>query len=299
MEQLKLSDNTRIPVICYGSNIIDYNENDLIKFYGKIIKKIVSFKFKELKSDFSIKRIIKEMKKEDISAIDTSRAYGASERLIGQSIKKCREKFYIITKISNADQYNGNIEECVKESLKKLNVNSIDLLLIHWPVKDHYLSTWKELERIKEKGLCKSIGVCNCNIHHLEEIEKIAKYMPVVNEIECHPLFTQNELREYCKKKNIKVLAYTSTARMDERLKKTCLPSIAKKYNKSIVQIILRWHYQIGNIPIFNTTKSERYKENISIFDFNLTDEDIKQINSININSRLRYDPDNCDFTKL
>ena len=97
MKQLKLSDNTRIPVICYGSNIIDYNEKNLIKYYGKIIKKIFSFKIKELKRDFSIKRIIKEMKKEDISAIDTSRAYGASERLIGQSIKKCREKFYIIT----------------------------------------------------------------------------------------------------------------------------------------------------------------------------------------------------------
>ena len=155
------------------------------------------------------------------------------------------------------------------------------------------------MEFLKKQGLCKSIGVCNCNIHHLEEIRKLGTIMPSVNEIECHPLFTQEKLRKYCKDNDIQVLAYTSTARFDDRLQNTCLKSIAKKYNKDIVQIILKWHIQIGNIPIFNTTNRKRYVSNMDIFDFKLTNDEIKNINAININSRLRYDPDNCDFTKL
>lgn len=185
------------------------------------------------------------------------------------------------------------------DSLSNLNTDYIDLLLLHWPVPEKYIDSWKKIEELKDKGLCRSIGVCNCNERHLEEIKKIAKYMPTVNQIECHPLFTQEDLREYCNKNNIKVLAYTSTARMDERLNKTCLVPIAKKYNKSVAQIILRWHYQIGNIPIFNTTVPKRYEENIDIFDFNLSNEEVEQISKININSRLRYDPENCDFTQL
>ena len=121
----------------------------------------------------------------------------------------------------------------------------------------------------------------------------------MINQIECHPLFTQNELREYCNKENIKVMAYTATARMDDRLKNTCIVDLAKKYNKTVAQIILKWHIQIGNIPIFNTNSIKHYKENMDIEDFELSKEEIQQINSANINSRLRYDPDNCDFTKL
>lgn len=299
METVLLNDNNKIPVICYGSNIVSYDSNNKFKVILKIIKKILTLKFKELKKDFSILRIMNEMKENDINAIDTSRAYGLSEKLIGKKIKNDRDRYYIITKISNSDQYNGTIEQAVLDSLNKMNTNYIDLLLLHWPVPEKYVDTWKKMEELKDKGICRSIGVCNCNKKHLEEIEKIAKYMPAVNEIECHPLFTQNELRKYCNKNNIKILAYTSTARMDDRLYKTCLVPIAKKYNKTVAQIILRWHYQIKNIPIFNTTIPKRYKENIDIFDFSLTDDEIESISKININSRLRYDPENCDFRQL
>lgn len=299
MKTIKLNDNNKMPVICYGSNIISYSRNNFLKNTILIIKKILLLKFKELRKDFSICKIIDEMAKKDYSAIDTSRAYGISENIIGYKIHKRREKYFIITKISNSDQYKGNIELALRDSLKKLKIDCVDLLLIHWPVPERYIQTWKEMEKLKEKGLCKSIGVCNCNIHHLEEIKKNCSIIPAVNQIECHPLFTQKELRDYCQKNSIQVLAYTSTARMDARLNKTCLVDIAKKYNKDIAQIILRWHIQIGNVPIFNTTNVKRYKSNIDIFDFELTSEEIERINNININSRLRYDPDNCDFTKL
>ncbi len=299
MDTIKLNDNNKIPVICYGSNIISYNRDNFFKNIILVIKKILLLKFNELKKDFSICKIIDEMGKNDYSAIDTSRAYGISENIIGHKIRKKREKYFIITKISNYDQYNGNIEWSLKDSLVKLKVNSVDLLLLHWPVPEKFIETWKEMEKLKGKGLCKSIGVCNCNVHHLEEIKKNCSVIPAVNQIECHPLFTQKELRDYCQKNSIQVLAYTSTARMDTRLYKTCLVDIAKKYNKTITQVILRWHIQIGNVPIFNTTNVKRYKSNIDIFDFKLTSEEIEKINNININSRLRYDPDNCDFTKL
>ena len=170
---------------------------------------------------------------------------------------------------------------------------------MHWPVTDYFLDSWKEMEKLYKEGMCKAIGVCNCNIHHLNELESVAEIMPMVNEFECHPLFTQKELREYCKEKNIQVMAYTSTGRMDERLKKTVLVPLAKKYNKSIAQIILRWHQQIGNIPIINSVNPKHMVENTNIYDFNLSNEEIASIESININSRLRYDPDNCDFKQL
>ena len=240
MKTIKLNDNNKMPVICYGSNIISYSRNNFLKNTILIIKKILLLKFKELRKDFSICKIIDEMAKKDYSAIDTSRAYGISENIIGYKIHKRREKYFIITKISNSDQYKGNIELALRDSLKKLKIDCVDLLLIHWPVPERYIQTWKEMEKLKEKGLCKSIGVCNCNIHHLEEIKKNCSIIPAVNQIECHPLFTQKELRDYCQKNSIQVLAYTSTARMDARLNKTCLVDIAKKYNKDIAQIILR-----------------------------------------------------------
>ena len=300
MEKIVLNDGNKIPVICFGSRIISYSRNSKRKMFFKVIKNLLTLKFKKIREDFSILKIMEVMEKEnDLSAIDTSRAYGISENLIGQKLKKDREKYFIITKISNTDQYNGNIKEALKDSLKRLNTDYVDLLLLHWPVTSKYIESWKKMEELKEEGLCKSIGVCNCNIHHLEEIKKNCKIVPSVNEIECHPLFTQENLREYCNKNNIQVLAYTATARMDERLKNTVLVDIAKKYNKSLAQIILKWHIQIGNIPIFNTTNVKRYKLNIDIFDFELTNDEIKKINAININSRLRYDPDNCDFTRL
>ena len=298
MKRIK-NDCKELPMILYGSPILRYNINNRFKFYMDILKKLIKFKFKELKKDYSLYKITKVISKSNLNiGIDTSSAYGASEFVIGKAIKRATHPF-IVTKVCNRDQYSGDIEESLKNSLKQMNIDCVDLYLMHWPVEGKYLETWKKMEELQKKGLCKSIGVCNCNIRHLEEIKKIATIMPVVNQIECHPLFTQNELRDYCRQNNIRVMAYTSIARMDERLRKTCLVDLAKKYNKSIAQIILRWHIQIGNIPIFNTSKINSYKSNIDIFDFELTEEEVNKITAININSRLRYDPDNCDFTQL
>ena len=199
----------------------------------------------------------------------------------------------------NADQFNGDTRAALEKSLRELDMEYVDLYLLHWPVTDTYITTWQKVERLYEEGLCKAIGVCNCNIHHLEEMKRLVNIMPMVNQFECHPLFTQDRLREYCHQNGIQVMAYTSTARMDERLSKTCLVPITEKYQKSIAQIILRWHQQIGNIPIVNSYNKNHFRENTEIYDFKLTEEEVAAILNININSRLRYDPDNCDFRKL
>lgn len=302
-ETFTLNNGVEIPKIGYGSPIVltyQYSKNVT---FGKVAKYWVKNTLKRNRQyhlDRSIGPVLRDLEGAGCNLIDTSRAYAGSERCIGKMMKAGkRENFFIVTKLCNRDQVGGNIREALLKSLEELQTDYVDLYLMHWPVTDTYLDTWKEFEKLYREGLCRAIGVANCNIHHLEAIKKIADVEPMVNQIECHPLFTQNELREYCNENGIRVMAYTPTARMDERLRKTVLMDIAKKYHKSLAQIILRWHIQMGNIPVVNTGNRKHLKENFDIFDFVLTPEEMEQITAININSRLRYDPDNCDFSKL
>jgi len=303
MKEKILSNGKTIPAIGYGSGIIQINTSNTISIIGSIGKRVLKLDGKTLRTARKVYHIIKKAKEvvpsDQKVLLDTSRAYEASEYLIGKAVGRNRNKYYITTKLCNSDQYKGNVKKALQKSLQQLKMEKVDLYLMHWPVTEIFIQSWKQMEECYEEGLCEAIGVCNCNIHHLELIKKHCKIMPMVNQIECHPLFTQEKLREYCHSNNIQVMAYTATARMDERLRKTCLVAIAKKHNKTLPEIILRWHIQIGNIPIFNTSKMKNYMENMDIFDFELTREEIEQISKININSRLRYDPDNCDFKKL
>lgn len=298
-----LSNGVKIPPIGYGSPIV------LTYLYGKDTGGVKKAKYwtknflknqRQFQLDRSIRPVLNELGNVGCHMIDTSRAYAGSERCIGEMLRtKKRDDYFIITKLCNRDQMSGNIRAALMKSLEELQTDHVDLYLVHWPVTDTFLSAWKEMEKLYGEGLCRAIGVANCNVHHLEELRQVADVMPMVNQIECHPLFTQNELRAYCNANNIQVMAYTPTARMDERLRKTKLVDIAAAHHKSVAQVILRWHTQLGNIPVVNTGKVAHLKENFSIFDFTLSEEEMQQISAININSRLRYDPDNCDFSKL
>lgn len=288
-----------IEYICYGTGITHIHDTG-IKRTAKTIFYTLKGKKSAYKKSLNLPKVIDVCMANGCNVFDTSRAYAASEFTLGNTLKKYpRDSYKIITKLQNKDQLNDNVRGGLETSLKELNLEYVDLYLMHWPVEGKFIDSWKEMEKLYKEGKCKAIGVCNCNIHHLEEIKKNCEIMPVVNEFECHPLFTQNELREYCNDNGIKVLAYTSTARMDERLRKTCLVPISKKYNKTITQIILKWHLQIGNIPIVNSSNTKHMLDNLNIKDFTLTDEEVENITKININSRLRYDPDNCDFSQL
>lgn len=234
--------------------------------------------------------------------IDYSCAYGDG-RLIGEAIKQSgvkREELLITTRVSNYAQFNHCVREEFLNFLKNAQLDYVDILQFHWPVKDHYLDTWREMEKLYEEGYVKHLGVANCHQHHLEEIFKICKYKPEIGQFEIHPLFTQKPLIEYYKQHDIQVCAYTPIARFDDRLMRLPkLKQIAVRYGKSVTQVVLRWHVQNGVIPVVRALNPVHQKENLEIFDFELTVEDMAYIDSININSRLRYDPDNCDFTIL
>lgn len=234
--------------------------------------------------------------------LDYSSAYGDG-RLIGEAIKKSgvkREDLFITTRVSNNAQRNHSVREEFMNFLNQTGLQYVDLLQFHWPVTDLFLDTWREMEQFYEEGYVKHLGVANCHQHHLEEIFKICKYRPEVGQFEIHPLFTQKPLIEYYKKQGIVVEAYTPIARYDDRLVRLpLLKCLEVKYNKSFIQIILRWHIQNGVIPLVRSLNPKHQLSNLQVFDFQLDNEDMIAIDGININSRLRYDPDNCDFSIL
>ena len=235
-------------------------------------------------------------------SFDLASAYG-NEKWFGRGLKICskhRKECFITSKLSNTEQRAGNIRAALQSSLTRLGIDYLDLYLIHWPVPKLYLDTWKQLEVLYKEGFVRAIGVCNCHIHHLIKIIEIADVIPAVNQIEHHPLLSQPDLVKFCKDFGIQVEAYSPFARMHDRLiKNETLKSIAEKHNKTIPQIILRWDLQQGIVSVPKASKTNKYKENIDIFSFSLSDEEMKLIDLLNINFRVRYDPDNCDYSKL
>lgn len=205
----------------------------------------------------------------------------------------------MVTKLSNQEQREGNVRQALLRSLKHLKTDSVDLYLMHWPQPDTYLDCWKQMEQLYKEGYAKAIGVCNFKEHHFDQLMRVAEIKPMVCQIESHPLFPQNNMLSYCKENNIQMMAYTPTGRMDARIKNSeSMKKISAKYQKNIAQVILRWHYQRGVIPVVNTTNIEHLKDNMDIFDFSLQPDEMELIDMMNINCRLRYDPDTVDFTK-
>ena len=292
-----------IPLIGFGPGIPGYSAKmqkrhiGIARYYYSVVNRI-KIRFVWIKYVEAISNALQM----GYRLIDYSSAYGDG-RLLQKAIQKSgvkREDLFITTRVSNRAQREGRVREEFLAFLKNMNLQYVDLLQFHWPVTGLYLGTWKEMEMLKDEGLVKHLGVANCHRHHLEEIFKICKYRPEVGQFEIHPLFTQKPLIEYYNQQGIVVEAYTPIARYDDRLVRLpLLKKLEKKYNKTFVQIILRWHVQNGVVPLVRSLRKEHQIENLSIFDFELDPEDMDAIDAININSRLRYDPDNCDFTIL
>ena len=234
--------------------------------------------------------------------IDYSFAYGSGEEIM-TAIKKSelkREDIFLTSRASNQQQYDGTVREEFFRGMERMGLEYIDLFMFHWPVTDHFVNTYKEMEKLYKEGYIRVLGVANCHQHHLQAIMDNCEIMPAIDQFEIHPLFTQKPLVDFCHQHGIVVQAYTPLARNDDRLRSNLiLRGIAQKYGKTIQQVILRWDVQLKQIPIPRSLNPERQKQNIDIFDFCLTDEEIKAIDSININSRLRYDPDNLDFHSI
>ncbi|MDR3178415.1 MAG: aldo/keto reductase [Campylobacteraceae bacterium] len=228
---------------------------------------------------------VKEAIKTGYSLIDTAAIYG-NEKGVGEALKSVkRDEFFITTKVWNDDQgYNATLKAC-EDSLKRLKLDYVDLYLVHWPIAGKLNDTWKAMERIYESGLAKAIGVSNFYEYHLREVFKTANIKPSVNQIEIHPLLSQQKTRDFCKKEDIAVEAYSPLGRA-KILNVPQIASIAKKHGKTSAQVILRWHLQNGIIPIPKSSRVERIKENAAIFDFELSDGEIAAIDALNKNEK-------------
>lgn len=259
---------------------------------------IGTYKLKGLKFAGLVRKAVKL----GYSSFDLAPAYG-NEKWFGFGLKLCgklRRECFITTKLSNNAQRNGDVKKALKHSLKRLGVKCIDLYLMHWPVPGIYRSSWKQMEGLYKEGLVRAIGVCNFHEHHLKKILETADVKPAVNQIELHPLLAQHKLVRFCRENDIQVESYTPFARMNDRLiKDNTLATIASRHKKTVPQVILRWNFQNKIVAIPKSSSIDRLKQNISIFDFKLSDQEMSSIDHLNINFRVRYDPDNCDFNKL
>lgn len=225
--------------------------------------------------------------------IDTASAY-KNEESVGKAIAKCgvpRKELFITSKIWNNAQRLGDVQGAFSRSLDRLKVSYVDLYLIHWPVPGCYLSTWKELESILESGRALSIGVSNFDIRHLEELRKISGVIPAVNQIECHPLCYPAELIEYCKAFGIQVQAYAPLAR-GAYFDNDVMCVLGTKYARTPAQIGLRWAIQKGISVIPKSINPERIRSNGNIFDFNIEDEDMAIIDTLNEDLHTSHVPE-------
>lgn len=267
-------------------------------FNGKKIPKVGFGVFRMENNDISKELILKAFEV-GYRHIDTATAYD-NEEIVGMAIKESglkRDEIFITTKLSNKDQREGNVNDAFFRSLEKLQLDYVDLYLTHWPVPDKYISSYVELEKYRQDGLIKSLGVSNLQIHHLKELKKNCDIMPVVNQIEVNPYFNNEEVIKYCKNNNILVEAYSPLcSNKNDVLSDEILVDIANKHNKSTAQIILKWILQRDVLPLVKTNTLSRVKENFDIFDFELSCYDMKTINSLNKNTRSMGDPDNFNF---
>jgi len=219
-------------------------------------------------------------------------------KAIGESLKEnglSREELFITSKVWNADQGYESTLAAYKNSLNKLGLDYLDLYLIHWPVKGKYKETWRALETIYNEKKVRSIGVSNFHVHHLEDLLQDSEIIPAIDQVEFHPRLAQKDLRKFCKDKGIQFEAWAPLMQ-GHLFDNAILKSIAEKHGKSIAQVIIRWDLQNGVVTIPKSIKEHRIIENSSVFDFNLTREDLEQIDSLNEDRRVGADPDNFNF---
>lgn len=225
--------------------------------------------------------------------IDTASAYG-NEDGVGRGVKQCsvsRDELFITTKIWNNAQRLGDIDGAFNRSLERLMTDYVDLYLIHWPGPGCYLQTWDKISTFYHEGRARSIGVSNFEIRHLKELESVSDIVPAVNQIEFHPYLYQKELVEYCQSRGIAVQAYAPLAR-GAYLDDDVMCVLATKYGKTPAQIGLRWILQKGVAIIPKSTQEERIINNAQLFDFEIEEEDMAIIDTLNKNQKYSGIPD-------
>ncbi len=232
--------------------------------------------------------------------IDTAAAYG-NEAGVGRAIKDSglqREELFITTKLWNANHAYDDALRAFDESMAKLDCDYIDLYLIHWPLpmENKYKEAWKALEHIYDSKRVRAIGVSNFKPNHLEELLKDAQTVPAVNQIELHPRFQQRETHAYCAEHGIVIESWSPLMHGGEVLESPEISKLAQSYGKTAAQVVLRWHIQNGFIVIPKSVNPSRIQENFDLFDFELSDDDMRTIEGMDRGKRIGSDPDTARF---
>jgi 2,5-diketo-D-gluconate reductase A len=232
--------------------------------------------------------------------VDTAQMYG-NEAEVGEAIVRSgidRADVFVTTKLGNGAHRPDDARRAFDESLKALGFDYVDLFLIHWPLPalydGDYVSTWNTLEEFYRDGRARSIGVSNFQAHHLRRLHQECEIPPAVDQFEVNPYLTQDELRGFCAEHQIAIEAWSPIAR-GNALGDPTVDDIARKVGKTPAQVILRWHIERGDIVFPKSVNPERIRENIDIFDFELTGEDVEAISALNRNERTGPDPDRFD----
>lgn len=234
----------------------------------------------------------KEAVKAGYRHFDSAQIYG-NEQLLGKAWRASglkRDELFLTTKIHIGNFGTKRTPKSFAVSLDKLQTDYVDLLLLHFPVSITRKKAWLELEKIKADGRAKTVGVSNYTIRHLEEMKAYAHEMPEVNQVELHVFLQQPELLEYCKKEGIVVEAYSPLAHarnMDEAI----IRDIAAEHGKSYAQVMVRWCLQKGLVVLPKSVTLERIKENIDVFDFELSDHEMTQLADLDSGRRTCWDP--------
>ena len=226
-------------------------------------------------------------------AIDTATIYD-NEVEVGEAVRNSsvnREDLFITSKVWNTDQGYDETLRAFEASLKRLGFDYLDLYLTHWAIEGKYVDTYRAIQRLYDEKLVRSIGVSNHQQHHLEKILATANTKQMVNQIELHPQLTQEPLREYCAANDIAITSWSPLAR-GRLLEDQVLAKIAATHGKTIAQIVIRWHLQSDLIVIPKSVTPSRIKENAQIFDFSLTEEEMKMIDGLNQDWRSGTHPD-------
>jgi diketogulonate reductase-like aldo/keto reductase len=225
-------------------------------------------------------------------SIDTA-TYYQNEHRVGEAVNESgipRDEIFLTSKVWNTDQGYRSTMEVFESSLEKLQTNYLDLYLIHWPQTGTTFETWKAMEELCEKGQIRAIGVCNFLIPHLKRLMENSRIKPMVNQFEFHPDLVQPELLKFCCENQIQPEAWRPI--MKGRVNEIgLLQELAEKYQKSPVQIVLRWDVQKGVVTIPKSVTPERIISNADIFDFEISAEDIALIDTLNRNARMGEDP--------
>ena len=269
----------------FGEHVIHLNDGREMPLLGLGVYKATE--------DEELKQAISSAVSWGYRLIDTASFY-KNEEGVGKGIQALdipREDLFVTTKIWNTAQRIGDIEDSFNRSLERLGLDYVDLYLIHWPVPGCFGNTWKAMEKLREEGKVKSIGVSNFSIQDLELLKTVSDVVPAVNQVEFHPFFNHPELKAYCQENGIALQAYAPLAR-GAYLNSPLMIEIGKSHQKSPAQVGLRWLVRQGIGVIPKSVHEERLAENSQIFDFVLSDEEMAAITAMDVQQRVAGIPE-------